>query len=171
MTIPTHYTEAEGGDWRDWSHGNVDGRGLKKRDAFAVTINGITVHALKFHTGEEWDCVNGWRPEREPPPPPTPAPTPAPVPTAGEQVAKKALTESMRLEALSEKAQEYAMRVWSGQSVSLGRADRVARIKRALDGQGLPFDGVRLPGAANTDDDDGDDAPVTWRATNTRGIV
>jgi hypothetical protein len=42
-------------------------------------------------------------------------------------------------------AQAYAMRVWEGQSVSLPRKERIERVKRALEGQNLPFEGVELP--------------------------
>jgi hypothetical protein len=42
-------------------------------------------------------------------------------------------------------AQVYADRVWSGQSVSAERSWRIQRVKDALAGQGLPFDGVVLP--------------------------
>lgn len=42
-------------------------------------------------------------------------------------------------------AQAYALRVWEGQSVSLPRHERIERVKRALAGQNLPFDGVELP--------------------------
>lgn len=42
-------------------------------------------------------------------------------------------------------AQAYADRVWAGQSISETRAWRVGRVKAALEGQGLPFDGVELP--------------------------
>jgi hypothetical protein len=42
-------------------------------------------------------------------------------------------------------SQAYAMRVWSGQSVSAERSWRIQRVKDALAGQGLPFDGVVLP--------------------------
>jgi hypothetical protein len=65
-----------------------------------------------------------------------------------------------------QKAQAYAIRVWNGQSVSLGRADRVRRIRAALEGQGLSMEGVKLPGDS---DDDGEEwtaedaKPVTWR--------
>ena len=43
------------------------------------------------------------------------------------------------------KAQEYALRVWKGQSVTEQREWRVERVKQALAGQGLPFEGVVLP--------------------------
>ena len=42
-------------------------------------------------------------------------------------------------------AQAYANRVWSGQSPDVGRAERIARVTRALAGQGLSMDGVTLP--------------------------
>jgi hypothetical protein len=42
-------------------------------------------------------------------------------------------------------AQAYANRVWSGQSADVGRAERIARVARALAGQGLSMDGVTLP--------------------------
>lgn len=43
------------------------------------------------------------------------------------------------------KAQAYANRVWSGQSPDVKRAERIERVKRALAGQNLPFEGVVLP--------------------------
>ena len=153
MAIPKYYTESADAKWREWMSGNVDGRGLKKRDPAAVTINGVTVHALAFDTGEEWDCVNGWRaevtPEAAPEVPqvqPTPEPTPAPVSD------------------LRERAQAYAMRVWSGQSDSVGRNERIRRVKAALEGQNLPTDGVRFPGDAHDDDwTEEDSEPVSWK--------
>ena len=42
-------------------------------------------------------------------------------------------------------AQAYAMRVWNGQSIDAPRAWRIERVKQALEGQNLPFDGVILP--------------------------
>jgi hypothetical protein len=42
-------------------------------------------------------------------------------------------------------AQAYANRVWAGQSVSADRAWRIQRVKDALAGQGLSFEGVELP--------------------------
>lgn len=130
MAIPKYYAEEQGGQWREWIYGNVDGRSLRKRDPLAVSINGISVHALQFGPYDEWDCVNGERalqpvPRVEPAPEPTPAPTPAPV----------------KLD-----AQEYAMRVWAGQSDAIGMGDRKRRIRAALEAQGLSMDGVRLPG-------------------------
>jgi hypothetical protein len=110
-------------------------------------------------------------------------------PTRAEQAAKAALAESMRLDpppasedvleprpmvsavVLSaavdearERAQAYAMRVWSGQSEGLGRAERIARCERALQGQNLPTEGVKYPGGTDDDEWTAEDAqPVTWR--------
>ena len=42
-------------------------------------------------------------------------------------------------------AQAYANRVWAGQSPDVKRAERIERVKRALAGQNLPFEGVVLP--------------------------
>lgn len=46
---------------------------------------------------------------------------------------------------LSAMAQAYAMRVWNGQAPQVSRKDRIERVKRALAGQNLPFEGVELP--------------------------
>jgi hypothetical protein len=42
-------------------------------------------------------------------------------------------------------AQAYAMRVWSGQSVDVPRAERIERCMNALRGQNLPTDGLSFP--------------------------
>lgn len=42
-------------------------------------------------------------------------------------------------------AQAYAIRVWNGQSTDVPRKERIERVKRALEGQNLPFEGVELP--------------------------
>lgn len=42
-------------------------------------------------------------------------------------------------------AQEYALRIWNKQSVSLSRHERVGRIAAALKEQGLSMEGVELP--------------------------
>lgn len=42
-------------------------------------------------------------------------------------------------------AQAYADRVWAGQSPSADLPWRVERVRLALEGQGLPFEGVVLP--------------------------
>jgi uncharacterized protein YifE (UPF0438 family) len=42
-------------------------------------------------------------------------------------------------------AQAYARRIWSGQSVSLSRHERMGRVRAALEAQGLSMEGVELP--------------------------
>lgn len=42
-------------------------------------------------------------------------------------------------------AQAYAERVWAGQHIFEPRSWRIQRVKEALEGQGLPFEGVELP--------------------------
>jgi hypothetical protein len=67
------------------------------------------------------------------------------------------------LEAL-DRAQAYALRVWNGQAHDLKRADRIARVERALHGQNLPTDGIRYPGSDDDEEwDEADMQPVTWR--------
>lgn len=67
-----------------------------------------------------------------------------PSPEMNAAIAKK--TEELRSEvdAVSA-AQAYAMRVWEGQSITAPRPWRIERVKAALEGQGLSFDGVVLP--------------------------
>lgn len=148
-----YFKEAESAEWRDWTSGRIDGRGLKKRDPVAVTLNGVTVHSLAAQDGAEWNCVQGWVNVEDLADKIAPAPEPAPAPVAADHAA--------------ERAQAYALRVWSGQSSDLGRAERVKRVKAALEGQGLPADGIKLPGDADTDDEwtEEDSKPVTWRKT------
>jgi hypothetical protein len=43
------------------------------------------------------------------------------------------------------KAQEYALRVWCGQSPDVPVKERVERVLRALEGQNLSKDGIALP--------------------------
>ena len=43
------------------------------------------------------------------------------------------------------RAQEYALRVWHGQSPDALRSWRIERIRLALEGQGLSMEGVSLP--------------------------
>jgi hypothetical protein len=63
-----------------------------------------------------------------------------------------------------DRAQAYAMRVWSGQASDLKRAERIARVKRALEGQNLPTEGVKYPGSEDDEEWSEDDMkPVTWR--------
>lgn len=54
--------------------------------------------------------------------------------------------ESRTLEPDIAKAQEYANRVWAGQSISEYPDWRLGRVREALEGQGLPTDGVIVGG-------------------------
>jgi hypothetical protein len=63
-----------------------------------------------------------------------------------------------------DRAQAYAMRVWSGQASDLKRAERIARVNRALEGQNLPTEGVKFPGSDDDEEwSEEDMRPVTWR--------
>jgi hypothetical protein len=81
------------------------------------------------------------------------------------QAGESAATDAAAPAPADDRAQAYALRIWSGQSESLGRGTRIERVKAALDGQGLSFDGVKLPGTEDGDDDwtAEDEQPVTWR--------
>jgi hypothetical protein len=52
----------------------------------------------------------------------------------------------------SDRAQAYAMKVWAGQSDSIDRNERIARIERALAGQGLPHHAIQYPGSEDDED-------------------
>lgn len=43
------------------------------------------------------------------------------------------------------RAQEYAMRIWNGQSISAPRDWRIQRVTEGLEGQGMSMEGVVLP--------------------------
>jgi hypothetical protein len=55
------------------------------------------------------------------------------------------IKEEMRAGIEIAMAQAYALRVWHGQSADVTRAEKIRRVKLALDGQNLPFEGVELP--------------------------
>lgn len=44
-------------------------------------------------------------------------------------------------------AQEYALRIWNGQSPDVPRKERMARVSRGVEAQGMSMEGVRLPDA------------------------
>ena len=45
----------------------------------------------------------------------------------------------------TEAAQSYAMRIWNGQSPDLLRHERIERVTRGLEAQGMSMDNVVLP--------------------------
>lgn len=49
-------------------------------------------------------------------------------------------------EPIENKAQAYALRIWSGQSVDIPRAERIRRVTAGVEGQGMSMSGVTLPG-------------------------
>ena len=49
------------------------------------------------------------------------------------------------VEAPQDPAQDYAMRVWDGQSVDVPRHERIERCMNALRGQNLTTDGIVFP--------------------------
>lgn len=64
--LPSHYTECEGGLWRDWpqekavSEADLAQRGFNKGGATSfVMIQGVRVHSLAIAL-KRWDCLNGW---------------------------------------------------------------------------------------------------------------
>lgn len=73
-------------------------------------------------------------------------------PTNAERAARQAVAEPVingdtsrePEDVLPTKAQGYAQRVWNGQSPELPRSIRLARVKAALEGQGMSMDGVSL---------------------------
>lgn len=146
----THYTQAEGEYPQPWKGGKIDGRSLKKRDKFAVKINGIMVHALgNGSVGMLWDCVNGFRSDED---------LQRMAAVHVEQDAMKGSgkvlngcyypqepdEKTQRAIALCEAAQAYALRIWDGQSVDVSIPDRVERVVNGLRGQSMSID-VTLP--------------------------
>lgn len=62
------------------------------------------------------------------------------------EVASARLKEDIERDILKPiKAQAYALRIWSGQSVDLPRAERVRRVTAGVEAQGMSMDGVILP--------------------------
>lgn len=56
-----------------------------------------------------------------------------------ESAVQEFVAEDVRL-----KAQSLASRIWDGQSPDLSRAERLERVKRGLEAQGLSMEGVTL---------------------------
>ena len=69
MIYPWEYTDVEGGNFKQWTHGSVTYHKLKKLvgRGNTVPVNGISVHSLIFETAAagfgnyaRWDSINGW---------------------------------------------------------------------------------------------------------------
>ena len=69
-------------------------------------------------------------------------------------------------------AQVLAMKIWAGQSTDVHRHERIARIERALQEQGLSTAGIMYPASIDRINVD-DDEPAFWRMKmpGTEGIV
>lgn len=80
-----------------------------------------------------------------------------PPKSRGEQIAEEAVAKALpslgaeieaavlaSMAASNAAAQAYAERVWAGQSVDVPRKERLERVRKALEGQGLSMDGVTL---------------------------
>jgi hypothetical protein len=65
----THFTNREGGEWKSWPRdlkNSIDIIKLKNRTEVLrasrdMHFRGLTIHALRFSTGDVWDCLNGIR--------------------------------------------------------------------------------------------------------------
>jgi hypothetical protein len=64
---------------------------------------------------------------------------------AAEQAAALGYAHGHIRTGLNDIAQAYAERVWAGQSPDVPHDERIARVARALAGQGLSMEGVKLP--------------------------
>jgi hypothetical protein len=126
MTDIAKYATDEGGLWKPWTAGPVDGRSFNKRGKATVKINDVDVHALEAVDGRQWDCRNGWRIPAPASTQPVVLPVLAPAPAVCD-------------------AQAYALRVWSGQTDTIPRNERLRRVEAALTGQGMTMEGVELP--------------------------
>ena len=58
---------------------------------------------------------------------------------------KKAIDAQNDTPAAQSPAQEYAMRIWSGQSPNLPRNERIARCNAGVLAQGMSVDGLEFP--------------------------
>ena len=58
----------------------------------------------------------------------------------------KKVAETVEAAAVSNAAQAYADRVWSGQSPDVPTHERLSRVRAALSGQGFECEGVTLEG-------------------------
>ena len=66
-------------------------------------------------------------------------------PSKAEIEARMAAALAAPIPQADSRAQEYALRVWNGQSESADRPWRLERVRAALEAQGMTFEGVVLP--------------------------
>ncbi len=120
---------------------------MRPAAGYAPVMNGDTMHPSPQEVSEEQESARFERIE--------------PIEFTPETVAAVVVSQAR---ADLERAQAYAMRVWSGQAADLKRAERIARCERALIGQNLPTEGVLYPtGGGEEDWTEEDMQPVTWR--------
>lgn len=61
ISAPSHFTDREGGGFREWGAGAIEAQSLDLRNPKRVRINGEGVHSLHWFPGDaRWDCINGW---------------------------------------------------------------------------------------------------------------
>lgn len=63
--VPKMFQHKRDDRWYPWISGHVDltilRMKLKSSNGEPITVNGVTVYALKFENGAEWDVREGWK--------------------------------------------------------------------------------------------------------------
>lgn len=65
---PDSYLAFDGGEWVDWTHGDVDVDFLStlQVNKSRVVVNGIQLYAISFDENYIWICTTGWVGDRKP---------------------------------------------------------------------------------------------------------